>query len=419
MPAPALPSSNADGLDLTERYLSANRAAAFRAFGLTMVQGRREGVRIWDLDGNSYINCRSSGGVFNYGHRPQFMVDALKAALDEHDMGDWLLPSARRAQAAETLARILPGDLHYSFFTASGAEANEVACKLARGVTGRPGFVCLEAGYHGHIGTPLAMDDEHYAKWYGPLVPGVRRVPIGDADAIDRAVDDTTAAVCMETIPATAGYLVPPDDYFDRVRRICDDRGALLILDEIQSGLGRTGRIWACEHWGVVPDLLTTGKGLGGAVYPIAACCYGDRVEAFLANDPLFHPSSFGGSELGAAVVEAVIDTLTEPGFLDHVNAMSDRFIAGFERLCERYPEQLTGWCGKGLMLALETPSEELGFALMRGAIENGVLAIYANNRRRALLVMPPLVISADEVDEVLAGLHAATAAMAQNRVGG
>lgn len=404
--------TNAAAFELIAAYMSPHKVEAYRAMGMDFAQGRREGVRLWDLEGKAFINCRSSGGVFNFGHHPRFMVDALKAALDEHDMGDWLLPSARRARAAEALARVLPGDLRYSFFTASGAEAMEVACKLARGVTGRPGFVCLEHGYHGHVGFPLAMDDPHYAERFRPLAPGITRVPIGDAAAVERAVDDSTAAVVMETIPATAGYLVPPDDYFDRVRRVCDERGALLVLDEIQAGLGRTGKIWACEHWGVVPDMLCSGKGLGGAVYPISACSFGERIEAFFGEDPFFHPSSFGGSELGAAVVIAVIDKLTEPGFLDHVNAMSARFTAGFDALAARYPEVCTGWRGKGLMLALETPSEDTGFALMRGAIENGVLAIFANNRRSSLLVMPPLTIAPDEVDEVLAGLDAAFAGM-------
>ena len=255
--------------------------------GLTVVQGHREGVRIRDLDGHEFINCRSSGGVFNFGHRPAFAIDALHRALDEYgDMGDWLLPSTVRARGAGALASILPGDLRYAFFTPGGAEAIEVACKLARGVTGRTEFVAAELGYHGHIGFSLAMD--RFETTTGRLVPGIVKVPFGDADAVDRAVTDQTAAVCMETVPATGGYLVPPDDFWPRVRAICDQRGALLILDEVQAGLGRTGKMWACDHWGVVPDILVTGKCLSGGVYPIAACCFGERVDAFFAEDPFF-----------------------------------------------------------------------------------------------------------------------------------
>jgi len=405
--------TNEAAFEVIGSYLSHHKADAFKALGIGAVQGRREGVRIWDLEGRSFINCRSSGGVFNFGHRPQFAVDALKAALDEHDMGDWLLPSLRRARGAEALAHILPGELRYTFFTPSGAEAVEVACKLARGVTGRAGIVSAEHGYHGHVGFSLTMDEDEYSRWFRPLVPGVVKVPFGDVAAVERTVGEDTAAVCLETIQATAGIVVPPDDYLERVRDICDERGALLILDEVQAGLGRTGRVWSCEHWGVVPDLLVSGKGLAGGLYPVSACSFNERVEAFFGRDPFFHPSSFGGSELGAVIVEAVVSRMSEPGFLDHVVEMGERFQSGFEELYRCYPETLAGYRAKGLMMALQTHSDEQGIELARQSIENGVLAIFANNCRSALIVMPPLVISEGEVDEVLSGLDAALSAMA------
>ena len=204
-----LPAGNAEAFELIASHLSPHKANAYRDVGIDLVQGRREGVRIWDLEGNDFINLRSSGGVFNFGHHPDFAVAALREALAEHDMGDWLLPSARRAQGAEALGRLLPEPLRYSFFTASGAEAVEVACKLARSVTGRPGLVCAEHGYHGHVGFSLAMDDPPLSDRYRPLTPGIERVPFDDAAAAERAIGPGTAAVIMETIPATGGYLVP------------------------------------------------------------------------------------------------------------------------------------------------------------------------------------------------------------------
>jgi putrescine aminotransferase len=398
-----LPDSNQEGLDLVARYLSAAKVEAFRNLGLTIVQGHRDGVRIRDLDGKAYLNCRSSGGVFNFGHRPEFAIRALTQALQEvGDMGDWLIPSAVRAQGAAALARALPGDLHFTFFTPGGGEAVEVACKLARATTGRTGIVSAEHGYHGHVGFALAMDEERDSQWFAPLVPGITKVPFGDVAAVERAVGDDTAAVCMETVPATAGYLVPDDDYWPAVRDICDQRGALLILDEVQAGLGRTGRVWACEHWGVVPDLLVAGKGLSGGVYPIAACSFGDRVDAFFARDPFFHPSSYGGSELGAAVVEAVVGKVTEPGFLEHVEAMGARLASGFDRLCADHPGLLVGHRGLGLMRALDTVSPDVCSRLMLEAIDGGLLVVWANNKQDTLLVMPPLVIEPEEVDEVV-----------------
>jgi acetylornithine/succinyldiaminopimelate/putrescine aminotransferase len=401
-------------MDLMAEYLSEERTNRFRSAGLGFVQGYRDGVRIRDLDGNEYINCRSSGGVFNFGHRPAFAIAALKRGLDEYgDMGDWLLPSAVRARGAAALASILPGDLRYSFFTPGGAEAIEVACKLARGATGRTEFVGAEHGYHGHIGFSLAMDEARDNHWFAPLVPGIVKVPFGDAAAVDRAVTHQTAAVCMETIPATAGYLIPPDDYWQRTRAICDERGALLILDEVQAGLGRTGKIWACDNWDVVPDILVTGKCLSGGVYPIAACCFGKRVDAFFAKDPFFHPSSYSGSELGAAVVEAVVDELSAPGFLEHVGVVASRLEHGLDELCAKYPTVLTGRRGIGLMQSLDTPSGEICASLTRRTIRNGVLAIRANNQQESLLIMPPLVITEPDVDEIVGAIAVAAAEVA------
>jgi putrescine aminotransferase len=194
------------------------------------------------------------------------------------------------------------------------------------------------------------------------------------------------------------------------VRALCDERGALLILDEVQSGLGRTGQIWACDHWHVVPDLLVTGKGLSGGVYPIAACCFGPRVDAFFAQDPFFHPSSYGGSELGARVVQAVVERVSAEGFLDHVRTMGTRLANGFDELCTRHGGVVTGHRGLGLMRALDTPSAEVCGALMRASIDHGVLAVWANNRQETLLVMPPLVIGPVDVDEVVDRLARAAA---------
>jgi acetylornithine/succinyldiaminopimelate/putrescine aminotransferase len=399
----ALPESNEAGLELVARHMSAAKVEAFRDLGLRIVQGHREGVRIRDLDGKAYLNCRSSGGVFNFGHRPAFAIRALTRALEElGDMGDWLVPSAVRAQGAAALARTLPGDLRYTFFTPGGGEAVEVACKLARATTGRAGIVSAEHGFHGHVGFGLAMDEERDSQWFAPLVPGITKVPFGDSAAVERAVGDDTAAVCMETVPATAGYVVPTDDYWPSVREVCDERGTLLILDEVQAGLGRTGRMWACDHWGVAPDLLVAGKGLSGGVYPIAACSFGDRVDAFFARDPFFHPSSYGGSELGAAVVEAVVDKVTEAGFLDHVEQMGERLATGFDRLCATHASLLVGHRGLGLMRALDTVSPEACYRFMLEAIDGGVLVVWANNKQETLLVMPPLVVETAEIDEIV-----------------
>jgi len=405
--------SNEEACQLTSKFMSPNRVESYKgAMGVPLVMGKRNGVRMWDLDGNSYIDCRSAGGIFNFGHRPQFMVDALKQALDETDMGDWMLLSARRAQAAEALAQILPGDLRYTHFAVTGSEAIECACKLARGVTGRKKIIAMDGCYHGFVGFALGMADEEVNHWYAPLVPGVRKIPFGDIKAVEKEVDDDTAAVCLETIQGNTGVTIPPDGYLADVRRICDERGALLIFDEVQAGLGRCGKYFACEHWDVTPDLLVLAKCLGGTVYPVSACCFGERCEKFFEKTPHVHPSTFMGSELGMTVVIETVKKLTEIGFLEHVSAMAERFKPGFEGFCKKYPGILVGFRQKGLFMGLETHSVEQGNKLKHKVIANGILAGTAAFNNSVLQVFPPLIISSDEADEVLAGLDGALKAM-------
>ena len=393
------------------RYVSPGKVKVYRSLGFEFVPGRREGCRIWDADGErSWINCRSSGGVFNLGHRPPRVIAALREALDRLDVGDHILMSEPRAALARRLAELTPGDIRYTFFTPGGGEAIDVAIKLARGYTGRPGIVSAEKGYHGHTGLALAAGDPHFKQYFEPLAPGFRQVPFGDIEALERAVDEQTAAVLFETIPATAGILIPPPDFYPAVREICDRHGALLILDEVQAGLGRTGKLWGIDHWGVVPDILVLGKGMSGGVYPLSVACYREKLDAFFQEHPFIHLSSFGGAELGCVAALAMLDQITEPGFLEHVNRMGERFAAGFQRLKAKYPELVAGWRQLGLMMGFELADDRLGPMMTYALGHNDVIAVFADFRRSTMQILPPLIIQPEEVDEVLAAMDRALA---------
>ncbi|MEW6229824.1 MAG: aspartate aminotransferase family protein [Bacillota bacterium] len=391
-------------------YISPGRLEVYRALGFEAVPGRREGVYIWDLDGRKYINCRSSGGVFNLGHRPPSVVDALRRALDELDIGDHILMSEQRARLAARLAELTPGDICYSFFTPSGGEACDVAIKLARGYTGRPKIVSAVNGYHGHTGFALSAGDPYFKRHFEPLVPGFTQVPFGDADALREEVDETTAAVIFETIPATAGVIIPPEDFYPAVRDICDMAGALMILDEVQAGLGRTGRLWAIDEWGVAPDIMVLGKGMSGGIYPLSAVCYRPHVDEFFKRNPFVHLTSFGGADLGCVCALAMLDEICRPGFLEHVEAMGQRFERGFARLKEKHPEVAAGWRRRGLMMAFELSDDRLGPMMTYALGRNGVIAVFSDFRPRAMQIMPPLVIRPAEVDEVLDAMDSALA---------
>ena len=402
--------SHDDLLDSFATYVSPQKVASYRLVGWDFVPGRREGVRVWDWDEKrSWIDCRAAGGVFNLGHRPPAIIEALKRGLEETDVGDHMLVSGYRARLAQRLAELTPGDLQYTTFGASGGEAIDFALKLARGYTGRSRVISAVKGYHGHTGLALAATDD-YGGRFGPLAPGFQRVPFGDFDALAAAVDDDVAAVIMETIPATAGFTIPPDDWYPRIRQLCDERAIILILDEVQAGLGRTGRLWAFEEWGVVPDILVLGKGMSAAIYPLSSATYRQPLQSFFDADAFAHLSSAGGSDLGCITGLAMLDIITGPGFLEHVRKMGDRFAAGIASLREKHPAVLKGWNQRGLMMGLIFANADCGPRMSRALAKRGVIAVFSGFNRHILQLMPPLIIQRAEVDEVLDALDGAIA---------
>jgi len=386
-------------------YVSPSRAAFYKRMGIELVPGRREGSYIWDKDGRRYIDCRTAGGVFNLGHRPPKVIAALQEALESLDIGDHILMSEYRAALAKRLAELMPGDIRYTFFGASGGEAIDLALKLARGYTQRPKIISAERAYHGHTGFALAAGSKKFQAPFGPLMPGFLNVPFGDIEALEGAMDDEVAAIILETIPVPGGVLIPPHDYFPQVRELCDRGGALLILDEVQAGLGRTGRLWGIEEYDVVPDIMVLGKGLSGAIYPITATCYREKLESFFAPDPFIHLSSFGGAELGCVAAMAMLDQITEPGFLEHVQEMGERFQEDLALIKKRYPQILVEVRQRGLLIGLKMVDEKCGPMLIQVLGQNGVLTIFAGLDPSVTIIMPPLIVTEEEVDLILEAL--------------
>ena len=245
-------------------HVSSGKAEFFSQAGIDFIISKREGIYIWDLEGNKLINCHCNGGVFNLGHRNPRIIAVLQRALEELDIGNHHLVSEARALLAEKLVDISPGDLNRVIFGVSGGEAIDMAIKLARAHTGRTEVISAIGGYHGHTGLALAAGDESFRKPFEPLSPGFAQVPFGDIDPLSDEMGDNTAAVIFETIPATYGISIPPEDYFTGVRQLCDQNGAVMISDEVQTGLGRCGTVWGIDTYDVVPDILVTGKGLSG-----------------------------------------------------------------------------------------------------------------------------------------------------------
>ncbi|MCU0267155.1 MAG: aminotransferase class III-fold pyridoxal phosphate-dependent enzyme [Acidimicrobiales bacterium] len=377
-------------------HVNRGKVETFAALGLQLVMGERQGPRFADaFTGEWYWNCHCNGGVFNLGHRNPRVVSAVRDALDHLDIGNHHLVSGFRARVAEQLAATTDGRLPGVVFGVSGGESIDLALKLARGVTGRPGVVSVVGGYHGHTGLALATGDPAYRDPFGPNLPGFVQVPYDDLDAMAATVDDTTAAVILEAIPATLGFPLPSPGYLAGVQQLCRQRGALLVIDEVQTGLGRTGTVWYHAQEGVEPDLVVTGKGLSGGVYPITATLMTAELHGFFDEHPFVHVSTFGGAELGCVAAGEVLDIVDDEAFLARVRALGERFETGLAGL----PFELRR---RGCTMGFKFPNEGDGLAAAAALIGRGVFAVFANNDTSAVQFKPPLILTDDEADEII-----------------
>ncbi len=338
----------------------------------------------------------------------------MRSALDELDIGNHHLISRQRAVLGQKSAELAPGNLAYTVFGVSGGEAIDLAIKVARGYTGRHKIASAHGGYHGHTGLALAAGDEKYYAPFGPPASGFVKIAFNDYGALDQVVDSETAALLVETVPATYGIYVPDPDYLPRALEICNRHGTLLIVDEVQSGLGRTGALWAVQHFGVEPDILVTGKGLSGGIYPITATCFRAELESVFHADPFIHISTFGGSEVGCLVALKVLEISSDPEFLAHVRDMAMRFATGFAELQAKHPALLVRLRQLGLMMGIEMAHEMCGPLFTKAAYETGLLSVYANNDTRVAQLLPPLILEEKDVGEILARVDQALSGVSE-----
>ncbi len=394
-------------------HVSSAKVSFYQAVGMDLVMGARDGVFFTDLDGRRFLNCHCNGGVFNLGHRNPVIVKALQRAVEHLDIGNHHLISSLRGLLAEKLSLGAPGDLECVVFGTGGGEAIDLAIKLARGFTGRGGIVSSLGGYHGHTGLALVAGDERYRRPFEPLAPGFKQVPFNDVEAIAEAVDSDTAAVVLETVPATAGMPIPSRDYLESVRQACHEQGALLIMDEVQTGLGRTGKLWGIEHFGIEPDMIVTAKGLSGGLYPISATIYRRSLDSFFQADPFIHISTFGGAELGCAAALAVLEMVDDQEFLARVNRRASELGEGLQGIRQKWPEVVTEIRQLGMMVGICTASEMGGPMLSRMCLDEGLFAVYANNDKRVLQFLLPLIVNSEEVEFAVSRLERAVARLA------
>lgn len=395
-------------IELAARYVCPGRVAVFTQLGTVPVMGRREGNYFWDLDGRKLFDVHINGGTYNLGHRNPEILRTLKEALDHYDMGNHHFVSTARTRLAEALIAATWERMRYCVFTPSGAEAVDVAIRSARRATKRKKVISFKGAYHGHGGLGLRAADEQQSRFF--LSEGTRgefiRVPFNDAAAMEKALrKHDIAAVLCEMIPATSGFLMPSPDFYPKVRKLCSEWGALLVADEVQTGLMRTGEMWACRGYGIEPDILVTGKGLSGGVYPIAAAVLSKEAGAWLPEDGWGHSSTFGGSELGCVVALKVLEIVQRPETVKNVRAVSSFLVEGLAGIKSRHPF-LVEIRQNGLVIGLRF-DHPLGGALVTAcAFETGLWAFPAGFDRSVLQFKPNLLVDRPAAEEALSLLE-------------
>jgi putrescine aminotransferase len=373
------------------------------------VEWSGRGATFTDALGRSFIDCLGGYGLLSLGWSHQKVVAAVKAQLDRAPMPTQELLDPPRGMLANLLAEITPGDLQYAFFVSSGTEAVEGAIKFAKAATGKSGFIAAVRGFHGKTAGSLSlMGKAKFRKPAMPLLPNVYHVPFGDANAVEqqlhiaREVGNEIAAVVMEPIQGEAGAIVPPDDYWPRLRQLCDEYGVLLIADEVQTGLGRTGALWGVNHWNVTPDIITSAKALGGGVMPIGAFVASKRVWQTFIDDPFFHTTTTGGNPIACAAAIATINVVLEENLPRQAAEKGVYMMERLLPLAARYDSVYEKITGKGLLIGQHFRDAEIGYQVAAGLFRRGVLISGTLTNAQTIRIEPPLVIEYDEMDEIL-----------------
>lgn len=395
-------------IELASRYVCPNRIATFRQLGTVPVMGKREGNYFWDLDGRRLFDVHINGGTFNLGHRNPEIISALKEALDHYDIGNHHLASTARTSLAEALVAATGPNMQFCVFTPSGTEAVDVAIRSARHATKRRKVISFVGAYHGHGGLGFQAGDEKQLRLFLSESTGedFLRVPFNDLHAMESALKNgDAAAVLCEIIPATSGFPMPSPGFYPGVKKLCEAKGTFLIADEVQTGLMRTGTLWASQGYGIEPDIVVCGKGLSGGVYPIAAAILSKDAGAWLSEDGWGHSSTFGGSELGCVVAMKVLEIVRRPGVAENVRSISSRLSQGLEAIRKRHPFLLE-IRQNGLVIGLKFDNPLGGPLMTACAFETGLWAFPAGFERSVLQFKPNLLVDATAADEALSLLE-------------
>lgn len=387
------------------KYWNSGKTKEWLDLGIDLLIGKREGYYFWDMDGKKLMDVHINGGTYSLGHRNPEIIEALIEATKYVDMGNHHFPSPLKAELAKTVIKSSPEGMKHVIYGAAGGEVVDLALKCARAATKRKKIVSVENCYHGHTGLAVAAGADRYSKPFladrGP--DEYKKVSFNDLAAMEAALKDEDAAcVIMETIPATYGFPLPEEGYLPGVKQLCEKYGSLYIADEVQTGLMRSGQMWAISTYGVIPDIIVTSKGFSGGIYPISAVILNEKASYWMTQDGSAHMSTFGGSELGCACALKVFEILNRPETKKNVDFVSSYLRDGLNKIQKNNADTFIGIRQNGTIMGLEFAGKQGAVSIMQHLYENGVWGIYSQLDPHVLQFKPGILCTAAYCDELL-----------------
>jgi 4-aminobutyrate aminotransferase-like enzyme len=391
-------------LEKSKEYWNPGKTSFWSESGIPLVIDRREEYFIYDVSGKRLIDAHLNGGTYNLGHRNREMVQAITVAMQHFDMGNHHFPSLARTALAESLISSAPKNLTKVIYGSGGGEAIDIAIKTARHATQKRKIVSIIKAYHGHTGLAVGTGDDRFSKLFlSDNEQDFPHVPFNDLEAMEEVLKGRDiAAVIMETIPATYGFPLPNPGYLEAVKQLCEKYDALYIADEVQTGLMRTGELWGITKHGIEPDILVTGKGISGGMYPIAAVLVSERCAGWLTEDGFGHISTFGGAELGCIAALKALEICNRPETRSMVHYISDFIGKGLREIQATYPDWFIGIRQHGVILGLEFADPQGAKFVMKRLYENGVWAIFSTLDPRVLQYKPGILVKPELAEELL-----------------
>jgi putrescine aminotransferase len=388
------------------KHISKGQVRYLRCAHLDTLERNRKGIRFMDAgSGKKFYDAFTSAGCFNVGRMNESVIQALDEALDKYDMGSEGILSVPKIELANYLAKLAPGDLNRVLLCASGGDACACAMKLARAATRRDEIITMVKAYHGHEGFSLSGNGKDYYKHlFLPLMPGFKLAPLNDLSAVQRIASSNTAAIVLELVQGEAGIHVSTPEFIRGLRELCDKLGILLVFDEVQTGLGRTGKLWASQHYGILPDIMFIAKSLGGGLYPNGAVIFRESglPAEYVIKNPSFHRSLSGGTDLGCMVSMRVLDYIVTNRIWENAASMGNYFKDGLVKLWKDNPGIIKEVRGLGLMIGIEYQYEFVGALMAECLSRQGIWAAFSGNAPQVMRFQVPLTATQEEIEDIL-----------------